>query len=140
MKLEECIMYTWSRYGGYEVSSKGDKRFSAFYARLKDGRTIEEAYQLDVKGYRKYGNNPMLGKGKPPLDKNTDTWKEYLNLWRTWSKENRDLMLILSICANAWDFVLSDMFAKTPINQARALSICLNEWNDENLKKALEEC
>lgn len=36
----------------YEVSSKGDKRFSAFYARLKDGRTIEEAYQLDVKGYR----------------------------------------------------------------------------------------
>jgi len=29
--------------GVYEVSSKGDKRFSALYATLKDGRTIEQA-------------------------------------------------------------------------------------------------
>ena len=61
--------------------------FSAFYARLKDGRTIEEAYQLDVKGYRKYGNNPMLGKGKPPLDESTDLWGNYLNLWMIWCYE-----------------------------------------------------
>ncbi len=26
-------MYTWSRTRGYEVSSRGDKRFSAFFAR-----------------------------------------------------------------------------------------------------------
>lgn len=32
------VNYTWQRYGGYEVSSRGDKRFSAFYARLADGR------------------------------------------------------------------------------------------------------
>ena len=46
--------FTWARYSpnSYEVSTKGDKRFSALNARLKDGRTIEEAYQLDVKGYR----------------------------------------------------------------------------------------
>lgn len=50
-------MYDWSRKynGGYEVSSQGDKRFSALYARLKDGRTIEEAYQLDVKNFRGLG-------------------------------------------------------------------------------------
>lgn len=64
--------YKWARRVSrgepyYEVSSKGDKRFSAFYAKLSDGRSIEEAYQLDIKGYRKLGNNPMLGKGKPPM-------------------------------------------------------------------------
>lgn len=34
---------------GYEVSTQGDRRFSALVARMPDGRTIEE------------------GKGKPPL-------------------------------------------------------------------------
>jgi hypothetical protein len=42
---------------GYEVSTVGDKRFSALVAKLKDGRTIEEAYQLDVKGFRQLGND-----------------------------------------------------------------------------------
>lgn len=53
-------MYDWSRKSnnGYEVSSQGDKRFSALYARLKDGRTIEEAYQLDVKNFRGLGDTP----------------------------------------------------------------------------------
>nr|DAN43418.1 MAG TPA: hypothetical protein [Caudoviricetes sp.] len=41
-------MFTHSRYpktgkNNYEVSSKGDKRFSALYATLRDGRTIEQA-------------------------------------------------------------------------------------------------
>jgi len=115
-------MYIWQRYGGYEVSSKGDKRFSAFYAKLKDGRTIEEAYQLDVKGYRKFGNNAMLGKGRPPLDKSVDTWKEYLALWRQWAEENPMLIKELSIY-----HVLSDRFATTPNNQANALAVILRE-------------
>lgn len=119
-------MYTWKRYGGYEVSSKGDKRFSAFYARLNDGRTIEEAYQLDVKGYRKYGNSPMLGKGKPPLNKSIDTWSAYLELWKLWCYENPDLLHQLKDLADKHNGVLSDMFAKTNINQAHALSVCLN--------------
>lgn len=35
-------MYTWKRYdkNGYEVSSAGDKRFSAFYAKMPDGRSF----------------------------------------------------------------------------------------------------
>lgn len=121
------MFYTWKRYGGYECSSKGDKRFSAFYARLKDGRTIEEAYQLDVKGYRKFGNNPMLGKGKPPLDTTIDLLHEYVYLWRIWCCENPELLYTLKDIVDKYDGVLSDMFAKTPINQAHALSICLNE-------------
>lgn len=120
------MIYTWKRYDGYEVSSHGDKRFSAFYARLKDGRTIEEAYQLDVKGYRKYGNNPMLGKGKPPLDESTDLWGNYLNLWMIWCYENPKLYCELLYFADMFDGVLSDKFAKTLINQAHALSVCLN--------------
>lgn len=31
----------------YECSSAGDRRFSALYAYLDDGRSIEEAFQLD---------------------------------------------------------------------------------------------
>lgn len=50
-------MYTWQRYRGYEVSSKGDKRFSAFNAILSDGRSIEQHYQCDVKGYNIGGTN-----------------------------------------------------------------------------------
>lgn len=36
----------------YEVSTLGDKRFSALNAILSDGRSLEEAYQLDLKGFR----------------------------------------------------------------------------------------
>ncbi len=40
--------FKWARYGGYEISSQGDKRFSAFNAILSDGRSIEQWYQCDV--------------------------------------------------------------------------------------------
>ena len=73
--------FTWARRAenSYEVSSKGDTRFSALNAKLKDGRTIEEAYQLDVKGYRAQGDNWRLGKGKAPLTSMTkeQTWQAY---------------------------------------------------------------
>jgi hypothetical protein len=122
------MKYSWQRYGGYEVSTKGDKRFSAFYAKLRDGRTIEEAYQLDVKGYRKYGNSPMLGKGKPPLVmyEGEGLYEAYLKLWQQWATENPKLMEELSKHK-----VLSDMFAKTPVNQARALADVLNQMYPE---------
>jgi hypothetical protein len=122
------LKYRWQRYGGYEVSSKGDKRFSAFYARLADGRSIEEAYQLDVKGYRVEGNNPMLGKGKPPLKKCThdELYVEYLKLWFQWATENPELIEELQKQVDKYGGVLSDRFATTPINQAHALSEILN--------------
>src|SRR6266436_8671703 len=89
-------MYRWARIAnpGYECSTQGDRRFSALHARLSDGRSIEEAYQLDIKGYRARGNNWRLGKGKPPLHR-VNLWQSYLSLWRQWAQENPALMLDL---------------------------------------------
>jgi hypothetical protein len=119
----------WARHysGGYEVSSAGDRRYSALSARLRDGRTIEEAYQLDLKGYRRFGNDWRLGKGKRPQRNLTHEalWLEYLGLWRQWAWENPALIDELHrLCAGR---TLTDKFASTPVSQARALSIILSE-------------
>lgn len=46
------MVFLWTSRGkGYNVSSTGDRRFSALYAILSDGRCIEAHYQCDVKGY-----------------------------------------------------------------------------------------
>lgn len=119
--------FSWSGGIGYECSSKGDKRFSAFYARMPDGRTIEEHYQCDVKGYDPGGTNWRLGKGKPPLDTTKDLWHAYLQLWRTWATLNELALHELAVEAKNSGWVLRDSFAKTPINQARALCVLLNE-------------
>jgi hypothetical protein len=124
---ELARQFDWARYHplGYECSTAGDHRFSALNARLGDGRTLEEAYQLDIKGYRIRGNDWRLGKGKPPLDRSTNLWREYLALWRQWARENPGLMAELRrLAGNA---ILTDQFASTPISQARALADILNE-------------
>lgn len=122
------LKFTSTRKGGYECSSKGDKRFSAFCAYMPDGRTIEQHYQCDVKGYEPGGTNWRLGKGKPPLDKTKDMWVEYLALWETWAIAHPDLMDILGENAIKHGGVLSDMFASTEVNQARALAEILNKY------------
>lgn len=123
------LKYVWSRYVGYEVSSRGDARFSAFHAKMPDGRSIEQHYQCDVKGYDPGGTNWRLGKGKPPLDKFMDAqtqWLWYLNLWNTWARSHPDLMGELAHKAGQHENMLSDRFATSPINQAHALAIVLN--------------
>ncbi|WP_013334938.1 hypothetical protein [Gloeothece verrucosa] len=126
--------YSWSRYpqagqATYEVSTQGDKRLSALVARLDDGRTIEEAYQLDVKGYRSSPTDKdwQKGKGKPPLlEKSTDQlWSEYKALWQQWVYENPHLMIELANTAKGK--TLTDKFATSDISQARALAEILNE-------------
>ncbi len=121
------MTYRWARFDphGYECSTAGDRRFSALCARLSDGRTIEEAYQLDVKGYRALGNDWHLGKGEPPLHRVNNLWESYLSLWRQWAEENPALMA--DLIARAHGGVLTDRFAATPISQARALAHLLNE-------------
>jgi len=121
------MIYDWVRFGGYECSSKGDSRFSAFYARLADGRTIEQHYQCDVKGYDPGGTDWRKGKGKPPLLPSEDLYTEYLALWREWADANPQLIDELLEEADHHDCLLSDGCATTPINQARALSDILNE-------------
>lgn len=124
--------FTFARYGGYECSSKGDKRFSAFYAVMSDGRTIEQHYQCDVKGYQPGGTDWTLGKGKPPLNKEIDLWSSYLALWETWASNHPELLYELANLATQKQGVLSDMFATTSINQARALVVILNKLNVTN--------
>lgn len=120
------MIYTYARTHplGYECSGRGDRRFSALYARLPDGRTIEEAYQLDVKGYRVHGNDWRLGKGKPPLRRDVDLYAAYLSLWREWAEHNASALTYLRRVATSG--VLTDMFAASPVSQARALADLLN--------------
>ena len=120
---------TWSNDSeiGYEVSSSGDTRFSALYARLSDGRTIEEHYQCDVKGYDPGGTRWKSGKGKKPLNPNVNLWDEYLNLWKKWGRENVPLLEDLYYTVvEKHGGVLKDKFAKTSVNQANALSVICN--------------
>ena len=121
---------TWSRNQGYEVSTKGDRRFSAFVAQMPDKRTIEQWYQCDVKGYDIGGHDWRLGKGKPPLFTypGDHLWQLYLALWRIWAIHNSALVIELKDRAIGNDHMLCDRFATTEINQARALSTILNEW------------
>jgi hypothetical protein len=112
----------WSRTEGYEVSSRGDKRFSAFYAIMNDGRSIEMHYQCDVKGFDPGGTNWRLGKGKPSLNLNIDLYHEYLNLWKLWTADNFQLVIELNTQAEIHNNCLRDSFASTPVNQAHALA------------------
>lgn len=124
-------MINWARKdpSGYEVSSIGDKRFSALYATL-GVRTIEEWYQCDIKGYDPGGTDWRRGKGKPSLNNypGDQLYELYLSLWRLWGIRNHRLLTELHDHARAHGNILKDCFASTPINQARALSQILNEW------------
>lgn len=121
------VKYHWNRGIGYECSSKGDKRFSAFYALLNDGNSIEWHYQVRIKGY----SSIKEGKGKPPLKPMADgeLWWRYKSLWSAWATNNKELIDELAVLAANAGYVLSDVFATTPINQARALAEILNDYN-----------
>lgn len=123
----EVNRFTWARTAkdgeGFEISSKAPtalgRSLSAFKAKLSDGRTIEEAYQ-QAKGY------PSIkeGKGKPAKNKDFDYWGEYLKLWEQWAKENPETLEALREAAKGK--TLTDRFASTDNNQARALAAILN--------------
>ena len=124
-------MYKWSRKAfGYECSTKGDSRFSALNAKMPDGRTIEMWYQCDIKGYCIGGTDWTLGKGKPPIFPypGDHLWQMYLSLWRLWAIHNGNLLEELGERALERESMLTDCFASTDINQARALATILNEW------------
>jgi hypothetical protein len=123
---------TWARshLGGYEVSSKGDGRFSALNALMPDNRTIEQWYQCDVKGYEPGGIDWKQGKGKPALIpyKGDSQWQMYLGLWRVWSIHNSELVISLFQKLAKHEDTLTDQFATSDINQARAMATIINEW------------
>jgi len=98
-QTKQSKQYEWARYcsagrQNYECSNAGDRRVSALNARLSDDRTIEEAYQLDVKGYRVQGDDWRLGKKKPPLRtlSQDQLYDEYKGLLQPLSEENPSLI------------------------------------------------
>lgn len=120
-------MIRWARYAmtGYEVSTKGDKRFSALVARMPDTRTIETHYQCDIKGYPRWRD----GKGKPPKSDISvaELRQKYLHLWQIWAAANPDLIEELDRTLDD-DAILTDMFVgrSTVVSQAWALAHILN--------------
>lgn len=80
-----------------ECSSKGDKRFSAFYARIKqyDNKSIEELYQAHkIFPDNITGLTPREAKGKQALNMD-DCNKYYSHLWDVYFQENPDLLLVI---------------------------------------------
>lgn len=103
----------------YECSSDGDKRFSAFYARLEDGRSIEEHYQCDVKGYDPGGTNWKKGKGRPALNPAVDLPTEYRWLWLKYFRLHPALAEEIKKISET--YVLVDKFSRGPVDQASAI-------------------
>lgn len=129
----------WSNQvgAGYEVSTRGDSRFSALRARLPDGRIIEDAWG-QAKGYP----DGRAAKNRPALAPNFDYWGTYKGLWSQWADANPALMAELAQLSQGLPLV--DRFARTENNQARALSELLaeREWSapqvvdpDERLRR-----
>lgn len=136
------LPYSWAKTApdGYECSTAGDSRFSAFTAIIHvdtQGRSwnIENSYQVMVKGYYKEAlasNMPFhdwwrIGKGNPPnRDISFDElFDKYVDLWRIWADNHPELLRELS--EKARNRPLTDKHSSTKINQACALSIILNE-------------
>lgn len=115
---------------GYECSTRGDARFSALAAVMPDGRTLEMWYQCDVKGYDPGGKLWRKGKGNPSLlpYPEGEQWQAYKTLWRIWAINHVDLIEFLVTATHPHGNHLTDMFATSEINQARALAEILNEW------------
>ena len=93
----------------YECSSRGDKRFSAFYARpgCLEGQSIEEAYQAaKVFSDRKTGLSWKLAKGRQPVNI-AQVRKLYSDLWDEYIGEHIELLDLLIAQSG-----LSDIFGK----------------------------
>lgn len=119
--------YYWTRKQGYGVHSRGDTRFSPMFARHTDGRCLEAVYQCDIKGISPGNSDWRVGKGKPPVDTSIDTWKLYLELYRTWAYNHMDLIEELRLLCKPHDNYLCDWFSTTSLNQAHALATILYE-------------
>jgi hypothetical protein len=93
-----------------ECSSRGDKRFSAFYARIKalNNQSIEEIYQAS-KVFADGSTNLSWkeAKGKKPVN-TKETTKLYSKLWDEYIDENTDLLKILHNASG-----LSDIFGQS---------------------------
>lgn len=133
----------WARTSdnSYEVSTRGDKRFSALVAAFKEGtiiegtdvggKTIEYVYQNVIK---KSGKGKAPSKDSKLYNESLNTKEEredfsyyegYLPLWQEWARQNPEL--IEELREKTKGKTLTDQFANTRVSQARALAQILNE-------------
>ena len=151
--------FTWADKAdnSFEVSTKGDERFSALNATFKPGtvidgvnvggRTIEDVYQKVIK---KSGKGQAPAKDSKLYNESLKTkedredfsyTKGYLPLWQEWARQNPEL--IEELREKAKGKVLTDMFANTRVSQARALADILNSTantsNNDNTINELAE-
>ena len=111
-----------------ECSSRGDKRFSAFYARLKiyDNKSIEEIYQAaKVFEDGSTGLSWRQAKGRKPV--NIDEVRRlYSYLWDMYIIENPELLQVLLGASG-----VSDMFGQKG-HQCQATELWRIRQNDLN--------
>jgi len=89
-----------------ECSSRGDKRFSAFYA-LVNGKSIEEQYQaFKIFADGSTGKTWQEAKGRKAINQ-MEANLFYASLWDTYIKQHPDLLIVLKKASG-----LSDMFGK----------------------------
>jgi len=89
-----------------ECSSKGDKRFSAFYA-MVDGKSIEERYQA-YKVFPDGRSNLSWKEAKGMFPVNMEQCRDYYaELWNTYIDDNPELLDVLLKATG-----LSDMFGQ----------------------------
>lgn len=92
-----------------ECSSKGDKRFSAFYARIerRGGKSIEELFQA-AKRFSDGSTGLSVKEAKGRHADNDDEVKTlYADLWDEYVSENPDLIPVLVSASG-----LSDIFGQ----------------------------
>lgn len=122
-------MLTYGKPPFLECSTRGDKRFSPFYA-IVNGRSIEEQYQAaKIFEDGSTGLNWKKAKGRRATNMN-ECAILYEKLWRQYISEHPGLVDILKRA-----YGLSDMFAtKGSVNQAEVLwkirnEHMLNSWD-----------
>lgn len=150
-EIRKATPSKWARTAenGYEVSTRGDKRFSALVATFKkgtviegvdvSGMTIENVYQSVIK---KSGKGRAPSKESRLYNESLKTKEEredfsytegYLPLWQEWARQNPEL--IEELRTRAKGKTLTDQFANTRVSQARALAEILNSTIDNPAPK-----
>ena len=125
-----------------KAPTKLGKMFSAFNAkiRLDSGEIIpiETAWQR-MKGYKTWRE----GKGKKDIHgwSNKQMYSKYLQLWEKWADQNPALIEALGEHLSQNKLRLFDTFAKTPQNQAAALTDILNKryWKGGQFRHVILE-
>lgn len=126
--------YVWSRFApdgqkGLEVTSKGGligKRFSPFFMKHKSGKSLENYYQLDIKGYGKLGYTSWKQvKGEAPLNPDIDCYETFKTLYWEYFRNNPSVLYELAVLGI--DHVFTDLHATSSNTQARAYSEILNQ-------------